>query len=165
MSIYSDVKYCDDLFEELCVNNETGEIDMVQEEELIKLRESIINEGAENLCKVRVNRLAEIEALKQEEKRIAEKRKTMERALERFEDYIDMIYRESGQDKLKAGTFTLSHRKSVKTIVENEELLPPHYKIQKVEYKPDLKAIKNDIQNGQFVAGCHLEEVYNLQIK
>lgn len=165
MSIYSDVKYCDDLFEELCVNWDTGEIDKVQEEELIKLRESIINEGEENLCKVRVNRLAEIEALKQEEKRIAEKRKTMERALERFEDYIDMIYRESGQEKLQAGTFTLSYRKSVKTIVDNEELLPPHYKIQKVEYKPDLKAIKNDIQRGQVVVGCHLEEVYNLQIK
>ena len=165
MSIYSDVIECENLFEELCVNHETGEIDMEQEKSLDELRKQIINEGMEKLCKVRANKLADIEALKAEEKRIAEKRKSLEKGIDKLEGYMDFIYRKSGVDKLKAGTFTVSSRKSIKTIVDNEELLPPHYKIQKVEYKPDLKAIKNDIQNGQFVAGCHLEEVYNLQIK
>jgi hypothetical protein len=165
MSIYADVIECERLFDELCVDHQTGEIDMEQEKSLDELRNQIINEGIEKLCKVRANKMVEIEGLKQEEERIAAKRKSLEKGLKSLEEYMKLIYDQAGQDKLQAGTFTVSMRKSIKTIVDNEELLPPHYKIQKVEYKPDLKAIKEDIQNGVEVAGCHLEEKQNIQVK
>lgn len=165
MSIYADVIECERLFDELCVDHQTGEIDMEQEKSLDELRNQIINEGMEKLCKVRANKMVEIEGLKQEEERISAKRKALEKGLKSLEEYMKLIYDQAGQDKLQAGTFTVSMRKSIKTIVDNEELLPPHYKIQKVEYKPDLKAIKEDIQNGVDVAGCHLEEKQNIQVK
>lgn len=165
MSIYSDVRECENLFDELCVNWETGEIDEVQEAELKKLREQIINEGLESLCKVRVNKQADIEALKQEEKRISEKRKLLEKGLDRFDEYIKLILSQSGKDKLEAGSFTVSTRKSIKTIVDDKDNLPIHYQIQHIEYKPDLKLIKSDLQQGKVVVGCHLEESYNLQVK
>ena len=165
MSIYDDVLECENLFNELCVDWSTGEIDHAQERSLDELKEEIIQQGMERLCKVRANKIADIMSLKSEEKRIAEKRKSIERGMERLEEYMQLIYDRAGGGKITAGTFTVSTRKSTKTIIDDADSLPAKYKVEKIEYKPDLATIKADISAGVEVSGAHLEDCYNLQVK
>ena len=164
MSIYSEVMACEEL-----LNQEydalTGEITEENEENMDIIntwKNDIIEQGLENLCKVRANKLARIEALKAEKKRIADKQAQEEKRLERLDDYIGMIYYEAGADKVEAGSFTVSTRKSEQVVLtegfENKDY-------GKYEFKADKVAIKEALKNGIEIEGATLQTNYNLQVR
>lgn len=164
MSIYSEVMACEEL-----LNQEydafTGEITEENEANMDIInswKKDIIEQGLENLCKVRANKLARIEALKAEKKRIADKQVLEEKKLERLEDYIGMIYYEAGADKVEAGSFTVSTRKSEQVVLtewfENKDY-------GKYEFKADKVAIKDALKNGIEIEGASLQTNYNLQVR
>lgn len=161
MTIYSDVLEVEKLLDN-CFNIETGEIDEKKEEELKKIRADIIDSGLEKLCKARANRLAMVESLKAEEKRINEKRKTLEKSVDRLETYIADVFHLGGSEKEVAGTFTISMRKSeaVRLVdgFENPEF-------GSYEFKPDKRKIKDAIKSGIPVNGAEIVVSENLQIK
>jgi len=163
-TIYDDVLYSksEAFFEALCVESETGEIDEAKEAELNQLQLQIAQEGMEKLCKVRANKMAYIEALREEEKRIADKRHIAENALSRFESYIQSVLHASGQPKIQAGTFTIGTRKSVAVVVDDAFCNPEYIK---VEYAPDKIKLKNDLKAGKEIDGAHLVERESLAIK
>jgi Na+-translocating ferredoxin:NAD+ oxidoreductase RnfC subunit len=163
MSIYDDVLLAQQLIDE-CFDLETGEINEEQEQEAIKLRDEIIAQGLEVLCKVRVNYLADIEFLKAEEKRIKEKRQRLEKSLDRLEDYILLIHKQSGQDKSIAGTFTVNTRKSTSVIVD-DDFNDERFQTIIEEKKIDKTAIKKALTNGEEVAGAYLQINENLQVR
>lgn len=161
MTIYSDVLEVEKLLDN-CFNIETGEIDEKKEEELKKIRADIIDSGLEKLCKTRANRLAMVESLKAEEKRINEKRKSLERSVERLETWIADVFHLGGNEKEVAGTFTISMRKSESVrLVDGFE----NPEFGSYEFKPDKRKIKDAIKMGIPVDGAEIVVSENLQIK
>lgn len=163
-TIYDDVIYSksEEFFEALCVDTETGEINEEKEAEIKALQEQIANEGMEKLCKVRANKMAYIEAMREEEKRIAEKRRVAEKALDRFEGYMQSVLHASGKEKIQVGTFTVGTRKSTAVVVDDNFSNPEYIK---VEYAPDKVKIKNDLKNGVAIEGAHLVERESLSVR
>ena len=67
--------------------------------------------------------------------------------------------------KIQGLNGSISFRESVQTVIDDAEQLPKEYLKEKITYTPDKTAIKAAIQNGEEVAGAHLEKVKNIQIK
>ena len=163
MSIYDDVITAQQLVDE-CFDLMTGEIDEEQELQAKKLLDEVLSQGLEKLCKVRANKVAYIDNLKSEEKRIADKRKAEEKKLESLEGYILAIHKQSGQEKSIAGTFTVGTRKSTSVFIEDDFDNENYQTIEEVK-KIDKNAIKNAIKSGLVVDGARLIENINLSIK
>lgn len=161
MAIYDDVLAAQQLIDE-CFNPETGEILEEEEAQAIALKKEILEEGIEKLCKVRANYIAEAEMLKNEEKRLSSKRKSIENKTEWLEKHIEEIYFLGGCEKIKAGTFTVSSRKSeVVSLVDG--FVNESY--GSYTFSPDKKAIKQAIKNGETIEGAKIIVCDNLQIK
>lgn len=166
MSIYGDLRTLEEMIED-CFDKETGEIKAEDDEAYQVLKKELTTDGLERLAKVRANKLAFVEGVKSEINRLKEALKREEKHIDWIENYMLSIYNESEKDKkgkVFAGTFTIGTRKSIKTIVDDESVIPVGYIVEKVEHKPDLKAIKEAIQRGETVKGCHLEEKQNISI-
>lgn len=164
MTIYTDVQAAEELLRQ-AYNLETGEVlDEQQLTDAEALKAEIMEQGLERLCKVRQNRIAEIEAMAAEEARIAERRKDAEKRLENLEGYIYKVY-QLGTDPVQyAGAFTVSSRKSTKVIVD-DIFADDRFMVEKTTSTVDKKALKDALQAGEQIAGAHLQTNYNLQIK
>ena len=161
MSIYDDVAELEKKLDN-CYDLETGEIDEKAEAQILVAMQELFEDGLEKLCKIRANRLSYIDALKSEEKRINEKRKYIELKLGRLEKHIFDVYKLAKQEKIKAGTFSLSMRKS-ESVVLTDSFVNPDFGT--FEFKPDKKKIKEAIKGGIMVDGAEIVEKENLQIK
>lgn len=108
------------------------------------------------------NEQAEVEALKSEEKKLAERRRIKENKIESLKDYMLRSMKDTDTSKLETSRVALSTRKSQRVIVDDEDLIPVDYlvlkqTVNKTELKKALKA-------GE-VEGAHIEEFTNLTLK
>ncbi|MBQ8427409.1 MAG: siphovirus Gp157 family protein [Clostridia bacterium] len=146
------------------VNEETGEIDVdiagalaVKEEEFDTKAVAVATvmrrfESSEKEIDAEIKRLT---ALKNRAKAVKERLKSsLSEACQRL-----------GRTKIEGISATIGFRKSEKTVVDNEELLPDDYFNITMTKKPDLTKIKQAIQLGLDVPGAHVETVQNIQIK
>lgn len=163
MSIYDDIIEVEHLLE-TCYDLETGEIDEDREAELQAIHEELINSGAEKLCKARANLNAEYEGLLSEKKRIDEALKRDASKLLRLENSIMWIYLHQSEEKLKAGSFTISTRKSTQVKV-SDDFSDERYLIIKEIRQPDKVAIKEALKAGEVIDGAELVVNQNLTIK
>lgn len=166
MSIYGDLQILEDMIAN-CFNPETGEVLPEDDKAYEELKKELLDDGLRRLACVRANKLSLIDGIKSEIDRLKAAQKREESQLDWIESYMLSLWEQAPKDikgKVRAGTFTIGTRKSVRTIVDDESLLPKNFVIEKTEYKPDLKAIKEVIQNGVAVPGCHLEENKNLTV-
>lgn len=161
MSIYDDVLTAEKLINE-CYDLETGEINEEHENQAKELKAEILAQGLEKLCKVRANFKSEIDALKAEEKRLADKRKVLENKVERIEKDIHYLYSQDGRDKVKAGTFTVSIRLS-EAVKLSDDFENREFGIY--EFKADKKAIKEALKGGLQIDGAEIVCNENLQVK
>lgn len=116
----------------------------------------------ENYVKVIKNTEANIEARKNEIKRLTELNRSDERKKERMKEVLKESMALTGHERVDTPLFKVSFRKS--QVVEVEDLLLPEgYKI--ATYKPDKKRIKEDLKNGLDILGAKLVENQNLIIK
>lgn len=116
----------------------------------------------ENYVKVIKNTEADIEARKNEIKRLTELNRSDERKKERMKEVLKESMALTGHERVDTPLFKVSFRKS--QVVEVEDLLLPEgYKI--ATYKPDKKRIKEDLKNGLDILGAKLVENQNLIIK
>lgn len=107
---------------------------------------------------------AEAEAIKAEEKRLAERRRRLERRSERMRGYILRHLAEVPDRKLSTARCELRTRKSQRVEVVNEEQLPIDFLNEKLVRTPNKAAIKKAIKLGETVPGAALVEVENLQL-
>lgn len=99
-----------------------------------------------------------IEAMKNEEKRISEQRKTLEKQIERFKEYVKNCMEQNGFTKIETGLGTLSIAQnpiSVEVINENE--VPEEFKNEKITISVDKTAIKNHFkETGEIPEGVKI---------
>lgn len=163
MSIYDDIVDTEILLDK-CYDLETGEIDEEKEKELHELHDKLIAEGAEKLCKARANLNAEYEGLKAEAKRIDEAAKRTASKIFGVEKSIMWIYSHQQEEKLKAGTFTVSTRKSTQVKVD-DDFSNEDYLIIKEVRQPDKVKIKEALKAGEVIDGAEFITNYNLTVK
>lgn len=114
-----------------------------------------------------------IDLCKQEEQRLADKRKHAEKRLESIEKFLVPFvarYREEKGHPLTVGTFTLSTRHSKTVEIDELAFFTPENKqrwcTEKVSYQPDKKLIKAELENPlATIPGARLVEKESLQVK
>jgi hypothetical protein len=164
MTLYEIDSKISDLLEMIYEDAETngGEIadDMAEELEGLEMERTV---KIENIACYVKNLDAEAEAIKAEEKRLAERRKTAENKAVRLREYLALALH--GEDVYSSARVKLSWRKSETVEIENVDDLPEDYRRIKTVVEADKTAIKQAIKAGEDIAGAFLMERRNLQIK
>lgn len=140
-----------------CIDPETGEADPDKLDELLMMRE----EKLENLTLWVKELKAEADAIKAEEKALAERRQAKERKAESLKKYLDEAL--AGQ-KFETSRCVVSFRKSQKVNITDFDKIPDDYLRYKTP-EPDKAAIKAAIKDGLTVEGCELVDSVSMTIK
>lgn len=140
-----------------CIDPETGEADPDKLDGLLMMRE----EKLENLTLWVKELKAEADAIKAEEKALAERRQAKERKAESLKKYLDEAL--AGQ-KFETSRCVVSFRKSQKVEITDFDKIPDDYLRYKTP-EPDKTAIKAAIKDGLTVEGCELVDSVTMSIK
>ena len=122
-----------------------------------------IGEKLEGYAMVLKNIESDIAGIKSEEKRLADRRKSMESNLARIkENMADALLTVEG-NRVKTEKFTFSFRKSTSVQIENDAAIPPQFiKVEKTISRAELaKALKA----GEQIEGAQLVENQSLSIR
>lgn len=143
---------------DMVVDTETGEIIDAAALDALQMawEEKMINIG-----KWYLNLLAEVEALREREISMAERRRSKAYKAVQLKAYMDMIL--AGK-KFECTDFKASYRKSQAVEVTDAEKIPAPYLIVQ-EPKVDKAGIKKALKAGEDVPGCKLVERNNLSIR
>jgi len=124
-----------------------------------------IEDKLENIGKVIRNLEAESAAFKEEEKRLADKRKTIDNNIKNLKLYAEQSLKATGQRKVKAGLFTFNIQKNPPSIdITDKDLIPQKYYVP-VEPKLDKQTIKDLLKNGENIPGVELVQGESLRFK
>lgn len=144
-----------------CVDSETGEIiDEKRLDALQMAREKKI----ENILLWIKNLKSEAGAIREEEKKLADRRQSDEKKAESLTQYVQNVL---NGEKFKTSHVVVSYRKSEAVIVDDLQLMQETCD-EYLKYKdpePDKAKIKAALKDGITVPGCHLEERQNITIK
>ena len=132
---------------------------------------SILEDKADNIACLIKNLVAEAEAIKAEETRLAERRKSKEKTAERMKEYLSETLLRSGYDKIETARNKISFRKSEVVSVADEAgfiAWASQNRDDLLTFKePTLNktAIKKAIASGEELIGATIEARQNIQIK
>lgn len=135
---------------ELLQNDEIDEQTFTDTLEAIGTEEKI-----EGYCHVIKELQSDYDKYKAESDRLSARMKTAKNGIDRMKDSLLTFLNASGQNKVKAGTFTVSIGTSKQTNILDEALIPAEYKTPQPD-KIDKTAIKKAIESGQAVTGAEI---------
>ena len=141
------------------------------EEEKAKVYEeltNLLNEKSQSIIGYTRNIELLIEAMKVEEKRIADNRKSLENRLAKFKEYVKDCMEKGGFSKIDTELGQLSIAKNPMSVeIENEDIIPNEFKVEIVTTKADKTAIKNHFkETGEIVDGTRIiDNKTSLRIK
>lgn len=161
-SLYEEVNMIEDSINSILYGQD--DIDIVALDNLMQAKAETIERGLETLCKIRARKQGDIYAAQAEIDRLRGKIENEERAIARLEDYILSIYKRSGQDKVTAGTFTVSKRMSSSVWV-SPTFNNPEYMRTTTTTAPDKVKLKQALQEGVAIDGAAITTKENLAIK
>ena len=123
-----------------------------------------IEDKAENIAKLIKNYESDFNAFKEEEKRIAERRRTLENDVKRLKEYLFNNMKLTGKTKFKKGTFSFNIAKNPASLeITNVDIISSDYKV--LTETLDKKAILQDLKSGKDVQGAILKQGESLRIK
>lgn len=117
---------------------------------------------AEGYVKVIKSLEADIEARKNEKKRLDGLNKSDQTKIDNLKAALAVSMTETGQTKVDTTLFKVGFRKS-EAVVVDETKLPKKYQV--ATYKPDKKTLKELLKSGKHIKGAALEERSNLSIR
>ena len=127
-----------------------------------------LTDKLENCCKYIKNEEAVIAGLKEEEKRLHERRQAKENAIERLKKLMKEAMETAGEKKIQCGTFTTSIQNNAPSVVMDEqyiENIPEEY-LRIKEPEIDKKKLLEDLKAGKDLEGlAHLEVKQSLRIR
>lgn len=131
--------------------------------ELAQLSDSL-EVKAERIVAVLRNIRSDQDALRAEEKRLADRRRALENNEERLREYIRANMEIAGIQRIKCASFTMSLAERERVVVYDEKALPEEFTRTKVE--PDRGAIQAAYkQDGEVPPGVRIETYNSLTIK
>jgi len=108
-------------------------------------------------------RKAEIEFLKEEERRIRNRRQSMEKRLDEFREYLAQIFQREGIQKIRGLKSTAYLRKSSSVEITDLSLLPSDFVETRIDFIPRKSLIRNALKD-QDVPGARMVEKQSLVI-
>ncbi|AXG97799.1 siphovirus Gp157 family protein [Clostridium botulinum] len=134
------------------------------------LKESLDNIGEEinikleNVAKVIKSIEVDTKGLKEEEKRLADRRKSLENRISSLKEYAENSMRTTRITKIKGKVFTLGIQKNPASIdVVDEDNIPDKYFI--TEKKLVMKDVLEVLKRGEKVPGAKLKQSESLRIR
>ena len=121
----------------------------------------------ENYCKFIKNLESDIAGLKEEEKRLASKRKTMENTIDRAKEAMKYAMEAADMEKVKGTLFTITIQANPeKVVMETEDVssIPADY-LRTKEPEIDKAKIKEDLKAGVELSFAHLEKSRGVRIR
>lgn len=144
----------------LMVDHETGEINEDADAILEGLQDTKASKVL-NTVKYIKTLEAESAAMKNAEESIAKRRKVIENKSKSLRSYLK---RYAEGEKYEDSEAKISWRKSKSTFADIG-LIPEEFKLTKVSVSADKSAIKKALESGVSIAGAHIFESLNIQIK
>lgn len=162
MTLYELTKQIQELSEREWADPDTGEIldeDVANALNALTLER---DEKIENVALWYKDTLAEAEAIKAEENKLASRRRGKERLAESLKRYLD--YALAGQ-KFSSPRVAISFRNVVngKTVIDDPAKIPMAF--QKVVTEPIKSEISKAIKAGMDVPGAHLEDSHSVIVR
>lgn len=142
-----------------CVDPETGEVigDTAELDALQIARD----EKIENLALFIKNLKAEAAAIREEEKRLADRRRAAENRSEWLKDYLT---KNLGGERFSSPRVAVSFRRSESVKIDDLWKIPDQYMRYK-DPEPDKTMIKKALKEGETIEGVELVETQNIQIR
>ena len=140
---------------------EEGNTDLIDTLEAI---EGAIEVKAQGIIAVTRNITSQIEAIKAEEKRLADMRKARENHLKRLKEYVLENMQQTGKQQIKTDLGVMRIQASPARLVVNspedvpaeyQKIIPEHYEVDNERVKEALKAGK-EVPGAELVQGVHL---------
>lgn len=134
-------------------------------EDTLESLNDAIEEKAVGYAKVIKNIEGQVLAIKEEEKRLAERRRSLESNIKRLKENLELSMLDTGKKKIKTNLFTFNIQKNPPSVkILDEEAIPSDYLV-KQKPKIDKKAIINDLKNGVEVEGVEIKQGESLRIR
>ena len=142
--------------------------DQLDEETFLNTLESIqdsIEDKVENTAKVIKSIEADVQAIKEEEKRLKERRQALEKKIDNIKDYLKEQLEKAGIDKVKRPTITVSIQNNPpKAEIVDEKSIPLQFMIPQPA-KVDKRAVLDKLKNGERVPGAALVQERGVRIR
>jgi len=108
---------------------------------------------------------SDIDGLKLEEGKLAERRRVKQNKLNDVKQFLDDFLRSSDIKNFETAKIKMSFRKSERVVIDDEALLVAGYFTVKITETVDKTKIKRDLKSGIEIPGAELRTFQNLQIK
>ncbi len=142
------------------------EVDVGTLESALSQVEDNIESKSESIAKLVKGIDGDIEALKEEEKRLAKRRKTLENKQNNIKLYLENQLKAMDIDKVKTPLFTISIQKNPPSVhILNEELIPNKYKKTETTISISKKDLLEDLKLGEIIDGAEIKQEKSLRIK
>ncbi|KQB92140.1 hypothetical protein GEPA3_2920 [Geobacillus sp. PA-3] len=139
----------------------------MESEALVDTLEAIRDEielKAENIAKLIRNLEADAKAIREEEKRLNEKRTAIENKVKRLKSYLVEQLEHAGIQKIKRPTITVYIQDNPPSVnVVDMSVIPAEFLKQKVEV--DKKSILERIKSGEQIPGVELKQEKGVRIR
>ena len=124
-----------------------------------------IEDKAENIAKLVKNLEADVKVIKEEEQRLAERRRVIEVKIERLKTYLQEQLEVAGLQKVKRPTITVSIQNNPPSVdLIDETLIPADFLIPQPA-KVDKKSILERLKKGESVPGVTLKQTKGVRIR
>jgi hypothetical protein len=144
-------------------DEETGEV-LFEESDLESLQVALSDKL--EACGIWIkNQKALADAIKAEEKALSDRRKSIEKRLERMDGYVLRCLMKTPKQSVETPMVSLKTRKSTRTIIDDESEVPEEFTEHVVTVKVNKAEIGKALKAGREVSGAHLETSQNLQVK
>ena len=133
-------------------------------EESLNSIDDEIDTKAENIAKVIKSIESDIAGLKGEEKRLADRRKSLEGRIDNLKEYVEGSMRAVGKEKIRGKVFTLGIQRNAPSVdVIDEDVIPEQYFVTKKELSK--KDVLVALKKGEEVPGAAIKQTESLRIR
>lgn len=146
-------------------------LEMAEEVDVDTLKDTLesiqesIEEKAQNTAKLIKSMEVDTKALKEEEQRLADRRKSLENKISSIKEYLQTQLEIAGIDKVKGPILTVSIQNNPPSVfVEDESKIPSAYMIPQPN-KIDKKAILKSLKEGSEIDGCSIKQSRSVRIR
>ena len=140
--------------------------DQEQAQEIKEIIKYEIENKSSNMISLIRNISSDINAIDSEIERLLKLKKIKENKVDNIKKYIKICLEESGIKSVDTPLGSMKIRNNApKLIVDDIHKIEPRFVIVETTLKADKKAIKESINNGEIIEGCHLERSTSLTIK
>lgn len=142
------------------------EVDLDTLETALSQVEDNLEVKAESMAKLVKGIDGDVTALKEEENRLAKRRKALENKQTNIKQYLQNQFNVMGIDKVKTPLFTVALQNNPPSVnILDEDLIPEQYKKTVTTTSIVKKDLLNALKEGQVIEGAEIKQGRSLRIR